>query len=482
MELINTQPKPRFPKGFKPNPADLAAGRYGTQEMVQIWGPNPTFDLSLKVQGLSAQVISQLYPEVIPPEQAQEIAEKASLKNINPDRIRELEEKTKHDVIAINTALEEVLGPEAATHVNKAKTSADTTQPARALQLKQSLEVIANSVENLRDILIEKSILWKDVPHIDTTHLYDALPSVAGRPFSHYVEMLQSDLGVLSFVYYRSLIGKWGDATGNHHSAHALGMDGLKLQEVLCGRLGIGYMDAPAQLPGLEYEADVMFMQARLGETLNNLAKYIAWGRSDDVNIFINVEPSRKKGSSAMPHKDAKNGNPTTEEQVMSLRNYLMGNMVTALVNCEMPYARNLAASANSRINFEDGFKFLDHGIRNLAKTVYWLGLRDERCMERVMRSYGCVTSQQVMTYLTDQRRTSAPMARSEAHDLMGKLATQAWESRTPFVKVVLACPEVTSRLDEETIRGITDPLSYLGESKAIVELVAKKYYLQKTL
>jgi len=44
-----------------------------------------------------------------------------------------------------------------------------------------------------------------------------------------------------------------------------------------------------------------------------------------------------------MPHKDAKNGNPTTEEQVMSLRNYMTGNLVTSVMNCEIPYARNLA-------------------------------------------------------------------------------------------------------------------------------------------
>lgn len=482
MELPQTQPKLRFPKGYKPNPADLAAGRYGTQEMVNIWGAEKTFEYSLKVQGISAIVLSELYPGVVSPEHAWEIQQKASLQYVSPDRIRELEEKGGHDVIAINGALEEVVSPGAKTHINKAKTSADTTQPARALQLKDSLTVLADSIENIRDILIEKSMIWVNVPHMDTTHLYDALPTVAGRPFSHYVEMLQSDLNFLKFVYDNSLIGKWGDATGNHHSATALGIDGIALQRQFCNRLGVGIMDAAGQLPGLEFEADVFYAMSRVGETLNNLAKYIAWGRSDDVNIFVNAKPSRKKGSSAMPHKDVKNGNPTAEEQTMSLRNYLMGNMVTALANCEMPYARNLAASANARINLEDGFKFTDHTIRNIADVVYYLGLREERCIERVERSYGCVTSQQVMTYLTDQRKTSHPLPRSVAHDLMGELARVAWEGRRPFIEVVLGNTEVTSRLDEATIRAITNPLSYIGESKEVVRMVAEKYYHQKTL
>ena len=475
-----TQPKPRFPKGVKPNPASLAAGRYGTQEMCDLWGDEKTFEYSLAVQGEAALLLSILYPDIVPPAQAQEIAEKASLKYVNPDRIRELEAKGSHDVIAINTALEEQVSKEAGAHINKAKTSADTTQPARALQLKKSLEIIADTTENLRDIAIEKSIEWIDKPHMDETHGYDALPTVAGRPFAHYAEMLQSGLNLLKFVYSNSVIGKWGDATGNHHSATALGINGVRLQEEYCKKLGVGFMEAAAQLPGLEFEADIFYSIARLGETMNNLAKFIAWGRTDDVNIFVNGSPQKKKGSSAMPHKDAKNGNPTEEEQFMSARNYTMGNLVTAMANCEMPYARNLAASANSRINFEDEFKFFDHAARRLANITYWMNLREDRAKERVERSFGVVTAQQVMTYLTDHRRTPTPMTRSQAHDLMGELATIAWESRAPFINVLLA--NHTVNLDEATLRDITDPLKYIGQSKEIIRTVADKYYQKKTL
>src|SRR3989344_1602149 len=106
MEEEKTKPKPRFPKDYKVDPAKLAAGRYGTLEMVEIWGDERTFEYSLSVQGKSALLLSRLYPSIVPPEHAAEIAEKASLKYVNPDRIREIEAKTDHDVIAINTALE----------------------------------------------------------------------------------------------------------------------------------------------------------------------------------------------------------------------------------------------------------------------------------------------------------------------------------------------------------------------------------------
>jgi len=41
--MEKTLPKPRFPKDYKSNPANLAAGRYGTKEMIEIWGSEKTF-------------------------------------------------------------------------------------------------------------------------------------------------------------------------------------------------------------------------------------------------------------------------------------------------------------------------------------------------------------------------------------------------------------------------------------------------------
>lgn len=477
-----TQPIPRFPEWVQPDPNDLTAKRYWTDDMIEIWGADKTIALALKVQWMSAQTLAELYPNIIPTIVAQEIYDIAVSGKIDPDRVREIEDETWHDVIAINRALAEHVSDEAQTHINKTKTSADTTQPTRALQLKEAMEVIIRVTENVRDILCDKAQEWRDVPAMDTSHLYDALPSVAWRALVHYVEMLQSNLELMKFVYDNSIKAKWWDATWNHHSATALWIDGMKLQENLSDKLWVWYMDAPGQIPGLEFEADIFYAMSRLTETLNNITKFIANGRSDDVNVFVNGSPKRNKWSSAMPHKDVKNGNPTVEEQTMSLRNYTAWNLTTAMINCEMPYARNLAASSNTRINFEYGFKFLDHVMRNLGKTIFWLQLNKERSIDRVERSFWAVTSQQVMSYLTDQNKTNNPMSREAAHDLTAKLAQKAWDKKRQFTDICLESEDITSRLSEDMIREITDPLKYIGKSKEIIDIVVKKHYQKKTL
>lgn len=480
--MEKTQPIRLFPENYSIDPNLLVAKRYGTKEMCDIWGAENTFEHSLEVQGQAAQTLHRLHPDIISKEHADEIKNKATLKHIDPNRIRELEEKTNHDVISINKSLEEVISKEAATHVHKAKTSADTTQPAKALQLKKSVEVIANTTETLRDIVLERSLAWKDVPHMVQTHLYDALPSTLGRAFAHYAESLQKGLEFLRYVYNKSIIGKWGDATGDHHSATALGINGMKLQEEYCRDLGIGWSIAPAQVPALEFEADIIYALARITETANNLADYIRVGRGDDRSIFIYNNPKKAKGSSAMPHKDSHNGNPTAEEQMGSICNLMRGFMTTALCNCKMDYGRDLTASADMRIVLEDAFKCLDHGLRRMTNVAHYIEPKIDNCIERVKRTNGVVTSQQVMTYLTDHRRTERPMTRSEAHDLTAKLAHYAWDNKIPFIDVVLLNQAITSRLDESTLREITDPLKYIGQSKEIIQTVFDKYHKERII
>ncbi len=477
--MVKTKPKPTGIDSHT-NPCTLVAGRYGTKEMINIWGPEKTFEYCLRAQSDAVGAMSYLYPESVPENDAREIKLKANLKEINPNRIRELEELTGHDVIAINTALGEQVSDNAAAHINKGRTSADTTETAKAMQLKKSIEVIADSLENLRDITLERSVDWMNIPHMDTTHLYDALPTVLGRPFAHYGEMLQSDLEFLDYVYNNSIKGKWGDATGNHHSATALKMNGKKLEKLYCeGFCEVGHMMAPAQIPGREFIADCVYALARSSETLGNLAHYIRMGRSDDVGIF--KFPMGDKGSSAMPHKDAKGGNPRREEQTEGFTNYMRGVMQTTLGSCGLDYGRDLRASATDRITLEESFKWGDYVIRNLAKVLYVLEAVEDRCRERVERSYGVPTSQQVMTYLTDRTRTENPMTREYAHDLVAKLATEAYDAKRPFVEIVLENKEITDLLPEDTLRNITDPIQYIGQSKEIIGDVYANYHGKKT-
>ena len=477
---LQTKPKPTG-IGPKTNPCLLVAGRYGTADMIPKFGPNATYGGILKSQAVGTQILSENYPDIVPPKHAKILIETANLDHIDPYRIREIEAEIHHDVVAINTAWEEVVNEicsDASAHINKGRTSADSTETAKALQLKEATEIIIDSLENLRDVILEKSMSWKYIPHMDLTHRYDAFPTTAGRPLSHYAEMLQSDIDNLYDTYNKSIFGKWGDATGNHHALTSIGVNNPEeIEKMYCETLGLLCMDAPAQTPGREYLFDFMTALGRASGTMANIATYIATGRGDDTNIFVNVAPGKIVGSSTMPHKTAKNGNPSKEEQTISYDNMMGGFIDTAHRSIGMAHARDLTNSASDRIMHEIAFNWGDEVIRNLAKTVYYTDLNVDRSIERVERSYGVVTSSPLMTHLTDRRKTEKPLSRKKAHDLTSELTKIAWNEQKSFVDVLLESEEITSRLNEETIRGISNPLEYVGRSKEIIQTVYDKYH-----
>jgi adenylosuccinate lyase len=472
MIMKKTQPLPLGVDTVKDAPR-LLEGRYGTKEMLDIWGTDAnTYEAIMQAQITGLEVLEELHPGRLPHAYITALKNTANLEAVNPGRVRELEDITGHDVVAVNTAWGEAadrIVPGASSIINFIRTSADSTETAKAIRCMRSFEVYARSLENFRDILLERSIEWLDKPFMDQTHLYDALPTVAGRPLSYFAEMLQSDLDFIAFVYGVSLLAKWADATGNHHSATTAGINGIELQEKYAGRLGLRCMTAPAQIPGREFNADVMYALARTSGTLANIGQFIAMGRGDDMNVFVYSSPKRKKGSSAMPHKDVKGGNPTAEEQAESLHHEMLGKLATAVASIKFRYGRDLSGSASDRLDVGPGFKFSDHVARRLANVVYWLELNEGRSLERLTRTYGIVTAEQVMTYLVDPSRANS-MGRKEAHDLMAELATRSYNLKRPFYDVLLECEPVTSRLSPDTLRLLTNSTAYIGQSKEIIE------------
>ena len=79
--------------------------RYTRPEMARIWTEENKFQAWLEVEILSCEAWSEL--GVIPKEDVKVLRENASF---NIDRIYEIEQETRHDVIAFTRAVSETLG------------------------------------------------------------------------------------------------------------------------------------------------------------------------------------------------------------------------------------------------------------------------------------------------------------------------------------------------------------------------------------
>ncbi|MEM3173857.1 MAG: lyase family protein, partial [Candidatus Bathyarchaeia archaeon] len=123
----------------------IDTGRYGTPEMLRIFEEENYIQKMLDVEAALAWAQSEVGE--IPKEAAEKIMEMASTKYVKVSRIKEIEKEIRHDVMALVKALAEVCGPSGA-YVHLGITSYDVVDTARALQLKEALEVIEHRLND----------------------------------------------------------------------------------------------------------------------------------------------------------------------------------------------------------------------------------------------------------------------------------------------------------------------------------------------
>ena len=124
--------------------------RYSREEMSKIWTLQNRFQCMLDVELAACRAMNSL--GIIPDEDLDNIIEKA---DFDVERIAEIENITKHDVIAFLTNIAEYVGP-SARWIHYGMTSSDVLDTATSLQLKQAGSLIMRDLETFCEVSIKK--------------------------------------------------------------------------------------------------------------------------------------------------------------------------------------------------------------------------------------------------------------------------------------------------------------------------------------
>ena len=115
--------------------------RYSRPQMRAIWTEENKFDAYLKVEILSCEAWSKL--GVIPAEDVEKIRRDA---RFDVDRIHEIEEQTRHDVVAFTRCVSESLGEEK-KWVHYGLTSTDVVDTANGYLIRQADDILRKDME-----------------------------------------------------------------------------------------------------------------------------------------------------------------------------------------------------------------------------------------------------------------------------------------------------------------------------------------------
>jgi adenylosuccinate lyase len=385
--------------------------RYTRPEMGSIWTDENKFRTWLDIEILACEAQAEL--GIIPKEAVKVIREKAKF---DVKRIDEIEQTTKHDVIAFLTNVGEYVGPES-RFIHLGMTSSDILDTGLALQVKQSAELLLNDLNQLQVVLARRAKEFKYTVMIGRTHGIHAEPTTFGLKLALWYDENCRNIKRLEQAKDTISVGQISGAVGTYEHLDPF------VEKYVCEKLGLKPAPISTQVLSRDLHAEFLTTLAVIGSTLEQFATEIRHLQKTEVLEVEEYFGKGQKGSSAMPHKR----NPITCERVAGLARVLRGNAHAALENIALWHERDITHSSVERIIIPDSCILLDYMLATFTKIVDQLLVYPENMKKNLELTGGLIFSQSVLLALIKKG-----IKREDAYAAVQKHAMDVWQSNSP--------------------------------------------------
>ncbi|MDR0139150.1 MULTISPECIES: adenylosuccinate lyase [Bacillaceae] len=410
--------------------------RYTRPEMGAIWTEENRFKAWLEVEILACEAWAELGH--IPKEDVKLLRQNASF-DIN--RIKEIEEETRHDVVAFTRAVSETLGDER-KWVHYGLTSTDVVDTALSYLLKQANDILLKDIENFVEILKNKAIEHKYTVMMGRTHGVHAEPTTFGLKLGLWYEEMKRNLERFKRSAEGIEFGKMSGAVGTYANIDPF------VEAYVCEKLGLQAAPISTQTLQRDRHADYMSTLALIATSIEKFATEVRGLQKSETREVEEFFAKGQKGSSAMPHKR----NPIGSENMTGLARVIRGYMMTAYENVPLWHERDISHSSAERIILPDATIALNYMLNRFGNIVKNLTVFPENMKRNMDRTLGLIYSQRVLLALID-----SGMTREQAYDIVQPKAMEAWEKQVPFRSLVEADGTITDRLSSELIDDCFD-------------------------
>ncbi len=406
--------------------------RYTRPEMGELWAQHSRFDFLLKVELAVAQ--SQSEAGLIPKEAFLDIRNKA---RFDVERIAQIEEQTKHDVIAFVSNLAENVGPNG-RFIHYCLTSSDALDTALSLQILAAGELITNELRQLTQVLATQALKFKDTLCAGRTHGMHAEPTSFGLKLAGFCEELRRNHQRFLDALEQITIGKLSGAVGTY-SALSVDVESRAL-EILKLRPEV----IATQVIPRDRHAQVLFALSMIGSGIERLAIELRHLQRTEVAEVSEGFSKGQKGSSAMPHKK----NPISAENLTGCARLLRSYLQSAMEDIALWHERDISHSAVERVIFPDAFILTDYCIHRMKNLVLGLEVDSDKMMANMELSQGKLFSSHLLLKLVEKG-----LLREEAYALVQELSFQAGEEG--LQTLALKNPKVTRLLSAQDLEDV---------------------------
>ncbi len=416
--------------------------RYTRPEMGKIWNDQFKLETWLKIEILACEARAEMGE--ISKSDFEQIKNKSTF---DIKRVLEIEETTKHDVIAFLTNVAEYVGP-ASRHIHYGMTSSDVLDTALAIQMKTAGELLLKNLNELKQVLKKRALEHKKTICVGRSHGIHAEAYSMGLKFALWFEEAKRNIERLQHAIDSVSTGKISGAVGTFEHLSP------NVEEYVCKKFGLKPEPVATQVVQRDRHAEFISALAIIGSSLEKIAIEIRHLQRTEVLEAEEYFSKGQKGSSAMPHKR----NPIVSERITGIARILRGNSIAALENVALWHERDISHSSVERIIIPDSCIALDYAFGLTIKLIDNLIIYPENMLKNLNLTRGLIFSQTVLLKLTEKG-----MSREDAYQIVQTSAMKVWEDSSKNLKGELSnSSEVKKFLSQKDIDELFDPRKLL--------------------
>lgn len=428
--------------------------RYDSPEISDIWKDQNKFSTYLKVE---IALIKAMEGNLIPEGISEAIKGKCKA---NPERIKEIEQTTKHDVIAFCQSITEDLPNGVSKYFHFGVTSSDIIDTATNLQIKNSVDLILKQYKKLLKALEGKAREYRLCLCMGRSHGMNAEPMSFGQKFlSAYAEFYRH-YQALSDYYENDITGQFSGAVGNYTILNT------DIEKTALESLGLKPEPVSTQVIPRDRITKLVSINAMIASAIERLAVEIRLLHHSDIGEVNEGFANGQKGSSIMPHKK----NPVSGENLCGIARVIRSHLTIAHENNALWHERDISHSSAERMMLPDNLGLTFYAIKRLASTIENLVIHQDKSKKKVLSNFSYLSS-----YVLHELIKKGTSSREAIYPVIQKASFEAKDAKG-FLEIIqkdfsdVELPRIDA-MAEEAIEKI-----YLKEVDKVFERVFDQY------
>ena len=404
----------------------IVIDRYSPKEIAEIFSDQSRFATWLEVEILSTEAWALI--GIVPAEHAKAVRDNAPrIDAAFVEMVNQREQVTNHDVAAFVDVVQSMVGFPQGSWIHYGLTSSDVVDTALCHLMTRAMDVVLTGVEQLLLTLVERAFFYYRTPMLGRTHGMAAEPTTFGNKLALWALQVNRDLSRLRKARDGIAVGKLSGAVGTYSNVDP------SIEAYVCEHLGLKNVPA-TQVIARDRHAEVLYSLTALASSIETFATEIRHLQRTEVQEVEEHFSPGQKGSSAMPHKR----NPILAERLVGMSRVMRGYLIAGLEDIALWHERDISHSSVERIVMPDAFSLAYYMTKKFDGLIARLVVYPERMIENLDRTLGLVFSQPILLALV-----ASGLSRDDAYRIVQRCAHKAWDSKTPFAKVLTEDPDV---------------------------------------